>query len=1297
MPLHGSHNRRTALADKTSQAINESVNSPMGDVGRADSPLIPHHESLKPDGNLSRSRHQASPTLAVENKRVSAIVNDSQPNSNRNSAISTTSTASGGKSKRKTHVGPWQLGRTLGKGATGRVRLAKHALTGQAAAIKIVSKKSAALVQSASMAQMEKEVSMPPTAAGFRLMPFGIEREVVIMKLIEHPNVINLYDVWENRGELYLVLEYVEGGELFDYVSCYGALPEEEAVRLFRQIIAGLSYCHRFNICHRDLKPENILLDSNRNIKLADFGMAALQPADRWLNTSCGSPHYAAPEIIYGRKYRGDKADIWSVGIILFAMLNGFLPFDGGDVTSTLRLVKKGEYYLPPSLSVEASDLIQRILQKRPEDRISMNGIWQHPLLKKYERMHSLSADGTVIGPPPALTAQECGRPVSKRSDIDTELLRNLQVLWYGVKQDDLAAKLLNDEPNHEKLFYRALTRFREEQLENYQGQPLEYSASDYHHISKPAPKVTAKRASVVIQPRGHQRRRSQFSIVSDDSRRRDNYYKEPSAAGTNVTNESYDPFRPSRNQMVQPTAEKTNVTVQQSFESTNMRNRKTPLNQVQSSAELKESNNSPANNTYLADQSSRQRQASHAPGPSRSSLASSRRVMSDAAMKTSASYKRRVSFSHMRQRSTGTQASQSRAQANRNRASTSGSGSRPPSRDGRPRSGPTTSYSTPVLAAELDSIPIVMMEEPMPELIIRKPRVASTYWKEEARKVSHELEKICEEAFNRSSLSSSSASQVQPADSPATTVSLSSDVGASQPTSFDPVASDSIKRRALPPPPTDSLGSLTMRELAETRRRLLDHCQMTGVKVVPPYIAGVIEHLDGLMHPDTTESEGIDRRSASDPYPGSLGSVSRVNSVSGNTKVRDSVRSIIAESRKSQSYRAASDPVKARPNGPRPDKKTIRIVEPEALPPIEAPEPLTIRKRGTTPVGSLRGGSFESNLSLQSVPFEKLYPPLEPRYQFGLDTIEENPRSPRRRGVVGSPDGARKWSWWNKKRLESNNGELPPTPPLKDGASQIARLESSQSQTSNGSKVAASPDQRTVTAPGPVMIQGGPEEKYLEPSPLDGKLLTGKGNKSWFSKVFGKGKVKADEHEIIINDADSQTTSQEVLAEYPDRHNSVKEASPFAPPGVSARNIEVNQNWFAKFFHVKPATKILCFRISKQRARKETCRILREWRRYGLRDVYADKARCVLFGRVDAENYLHLKPVHFAGEYFTVLEHGKRVNLCVCRFTQERGAASSFYKVVDTLALVCKERGLLVEDEKKIKRMAREMARCGY
>lgn len=242
------------------------------------------------------------------------------------------------------------------------------------------------------------------------------------------------------------MLEYVQGGELFDYVSHHGPLEEEEAVRLFRQIIAGLSHCHRFNICHRDLKPENILLDENKNIKLVDFGMAALQPQNRWLNTSCGSPHYAAPEIIYGQKYRGNKVDIWSVGVILYAMLNGYLPFDGDDVNDTLRRVKKGLYSLSPDLSAEAQDLIQRILQSRPENRISMRQIQKHPLLKKYDAYHQslgLLGGGSSVALSP--DAHGCVSPLPKQ-DIDPEILRNLTLLYYGTKQDELIEKLTSDE-----------------------------------------------------------------------------------------------------------------------------------------------------------------------------------------------------------------------------------------------------------------------------------------------------------------------------------------------------------------------------------------------------------------------------------------------------------------------------------------------------------------------------------------------------------------------------------------------------------------------------------------------------------------------------------------------------------------------------------------------------------------------------------------------------------------------------------------------------------------------------------
>jgi serine/threonine-protein kinase HSL1, negative regulator of Swe1 kinase len=253
------------------------------------------------------------------------------------------------------------------------------------------------------------------------------------------------HSIYLTKTHSYLILEYVDGGELFDYVSDNGSLGEEEAVRFFRQIIAGLAYCHRFNICHRDLKPENILLDSKGNIKLADFGMAAFQPTGHWLNTSCGSPHYAAPEIIHGRPYRGDRADIWSCGIILFALLTGFLPFDGSDIPNTLHLVKKGEYELPAWLSAEAMDLIQCILRNRPEDRISMDRIWKHPLLGKYELFHRLRWDH-YVGPPTPLSAEDCGAPLAGRADIDLELLRNLQALWHCVRPETLIERLLSNE-----------------------------------------------------------------------------------------------------------------------------------------------------------------------------------------------------------------------------------------------------------------------------------------------------------------------------------------------------------------------------------------------------------------------------------------------------------------------------------------------------------------------------------------------------------------------------------------------------------------------------------------------------------------------------------------------------------------------------------------------------------------------------------------------------------------------------------------------------------------------------------
>lgn len=176
-------------------------------------------------------------------------------------------------------MGPYKLEKTLGKGQTGLVKMGIHCVTGKRVAIKIVNRE-----------KLSESVLMK------------VEREIAIMKLIEHPHVLGLFDVYENKKYLYLVLEHVSGGELFDYLVKKGRLTPKEARRFFRQIISALDFCHSHNICHRDLKPENLLLDDKNNIRVADFGMASLQVEGSMLETSCGSPHYACPEVIRVRQ-----------------------------------------------------------------------------------------------------------------------------------------------------------------------------------------------------------------------------------------------------------------------------------------------------------------------------------------------------------------------------------------------------------------------------------------------------------------------------------------------------------------------------------------------------------------------------------------------------------------------------------------------------------------------------------------------------------------------------------------------------------------------------------------------------------------------------------------------------------------------------------------------------------------------------------------------------------------------------------------------------------------------------------
>lgn len=388
----------------------------------------------------------ASRSLANVDKVVQLVTNATK----RLSQISTNTNNSAKKRKAQNKIGPWKLGRTLGRGSTGRVRLAKNVHTGKLAAVKIVPKLNFKKIENPKYRKNDDAAHLP----------YGIEREIIIMKLISHPNIMGLYDVWENKTDLYLILEYIEGGELFDYLIKKGRLLELEAINYFKQIIHGIGYLHQFNICHRDLKPENLLLDFNKNIKIADFGMAALEVEKKLLETSCGSPHYASPEIVAGQNYHGAPSDIWSCGIILFALLTGHLPFDDENIRKLLLKVQNGKFIMPKDLSPEAKDLILRMLQVRPKDRISIDEILAHPLLRKYPN----GADGNVSSAQSGLLRSNI-RALESESMIDPELLRNLCILFHNCPEKQVIKCLLSPEKSPEKMFYYLLMKYRNDHL----------------------------------------------------------------------------------------------------------------------------------------------------------------------------------------------------------------------------------------------------------------------------------------------------------------------------------------------------------------------------------------------------------------------------------------------------------------------------------------------------------------------------------------------------------------------------------------------------------------------------------------------------------------------------------------------------------------------------------------------------------------------------------------------------------------------------------------------------------------
>ncbi|KRF79795.1 uncharacterized protein Dvir_GJ20472, isoform E [Drosophila virilis] len=314
-------------------------------------PIPPYNSSrppVEPRSAASGPGHQrAAPNAAVTRTNVySNNVAQGSPNLQMRSSAPMRWRAT------EEHIGKYKLIKTIGKGNFAKVKLAKHLPTGKEVAIKIIDKT--------------------------QLNPGSLQklfREVRIMKMLDHPNIVKLFQVIETEKTLYLIMEYASGGEVFDYLVLHGRMKEKEARVKFRQIVSAVQYCHQKRIIHRDLKAENLLLDSELNIKIADFGFSNEFTPGSKLDTFCGSPPYAAPELFQGKKYDGPEVDVWSLGVILYTLVSGSLPFDGSTLRELRERVLRGKYRIPFYMSTDCENLLRKFLVLNPAKRASLETI----------------------------------------------------------------------------------------------------------------------------------------------------------------------------------------------------------------------------------------------------------------------------------------------------------------------------------------------------------------------------------------------------------------------------------------------------------------------------------------------------------------------------------------------------------------------------------------------------------------------------------------------------------------------------------------------------------------------------------------------------------------------------------------------------------------------------------------------------------------------------------------------------------------------------------------------------------
>ncbi|KAK4231061.1 hypothetical protein QBC38DRAFT_451785 [Podospora fimiseda] len=1188
---------RQPLADTTNRVNNAAINDKT--------------HTLKSKKTTTRGRTNPSVPIISNPPQPSPVSQEyyDAQDPRRASQFSNVSSNASSTRQLKTHIGPWQLGKTLGKGSSARVRLARHRISQQLVAIKIVSKSTAHINQAGSLANLDHlERRKPPTPGsdgGIRRMPLSIEREVAILKLIEHPNIIKLLDIWENRSEIYMVTEYVEKGDMFEFINWNGALNEDEAMFYFRQIMSALEYCHSLNICHRDLKPENILLKGNGQVKIADFGMAALQQnPNHQLQTACGSPHYAAPELLRHQPYKGSAVDIWSMGVILYAMLAGRLPFDDPDMNIMLAKAKRADYTMPRHLSIEAQDLIRRILISQPAQRITMKNMWKHQLVKNYDYLDQyLDWEGQ-----PQVSQRHTNIAPIAPDQVDEQILRQLKAVWHAYSEADIKAKLAQEKPNDQKLFYSLLYKHREAQLENYNNN-VPISKSDFHHLKPPNWTRRISTCQFTQPGRNGQRTVSKFTVISNI----------PDVDDTG-TIRSYDPFNASRVFPTGPQASHAKIIVHRN-NSPEPGVGPSPVSVSHSYRSYRSGGGSSRLKSRMNSQRTATSSNLRSSGGSQTSLRSytgTPRVRVNPRRS-----KRNVDFSNIRNR--GHNSLRGRTGSVGGAASIAGDNTTY-DRDTFSQASPrkqASNYRTAVTKSMAD---------------VDESKLEGFVWTEELQQLNTRIAKHCDEAF-RSSLLASEPSEtgIYHRETSPFTLSLGTEsTGVSTYQLNSSLASaHRYDSRPLPPVPSQvTVSPLSIRK----ENPLVDPSRQTN-KI------SALDPGSSIYLPE--------RRAASDPlYNRSIKEANKLPSIFESTP--EEWKRTKVGGKHDVSLGSVETPARVKNRGLdylARAENTIRVVHsPSAIANAASiPEPLNVRKVSRNP-GSMTEPLAQHSRRHASDTGPQTASPIHG--QFNDANVQSKKRTV---------------SWFKRTSKEgvSGSGSV--------DASTRGHESAANSDATNGSR----------------SVSGSTQESSSETRTHKKKSFNLSFWKS--NKPEGKMTPRGPESDDMSNHIDEKSKKKGHIHKTSGVAGGANR-SVWSDSDAGTRQIEVQQNWLARLFRVKPAMRYLCFSMNKRRARQEVAILLRDWRKYGIKDIEVDKERNIIFARVAAKNHLNLKEVSFAIELMTVIEHGKRGQLSIARFTQEKGAASSFHRVVDAINSSFLSRALVITDRRKVGMMIKTL-----